>query len=928
MSQKKIPKLKRINFFDRQVVKEEGREIHEGIQQLNVIVACGGSQHLWLGDAEGKMHGLDQKFSLRCSMPVFELTLLGLKALDFSDRSLVLAMGSDELAKGGTKVKVFGVSKETQASALCEHKIFQRREPEQALKCLCFDATAPFHLLAVGVSNGVVHLFRGRDLSSEKPRPRVLEHQGAQPVTAVHFLDNRDLPEHGNKVTLYVTTEQAVFSWNVTEDSEVKVLHVDTGLGASPLCSSIFKTNNALLVQSEEAIFAFDPDEGNVSSIAMKVLCEGKPMMLTHYRSYFVSVTTESGGSNIGSVSALPKQTVTVCLAYQHIRFVAYSGEFTDITHVFPGMGSIFVLSRGGADSNTVLFELHEKDLAERTDSLVERRFFDWASEIALQEGAPKENVAEVYRLHGDAFYEKRDYHKALEIYMKTVDLELPIEPSYIIDKYLDAQKIGHIAMYLKKLHECGLAEQEHTALLLKCYTKLRDASNLEEFLEKTPTSQYDTVTAISVLETSGYEKLAASLAKKVGNNEEYVRLSLEHFKNYTRMVDFIRGLSPLEASALLLEHGRQLMRHAPQETLELVEELCGLSRRADAPGSDVPNVEDFMTIFVHDSKQLEAFLKKALFATESRLSRPQQEKLHPTLLELMVRSIKEMRDKDPNHPDITPRSEEVMRLVYMFSSEEALNATLILCKVYDFTEGYLFACERLSKFQLMVEWCFDRKDSKRLLQVCKRCGSTDQSLWVQALSWLCALEGDHVEEISEVLRHIEQSDLMPPLMVIEVLQGNPKICVGTVRSYLKGQFKKLTSTVDSSRAKARQDRQEIERMQNEILSLRTHAQTFQSTKCYDCQLTLEIPAVHFFCSHSYHLYCMPNDGRCPKCSSEALPKVTLKGQREAQARNTEDFFKFMQGGGTDGGFPAIAEWCKFGVVRDVEDDFADLKGP
>lgn len=923
---KKVPKLKRINFFDRQVVKEEGREIHEGIQQLNVIVACGGKENLWLGDSEGKMHGLDQKFGLRCSLPVFELSLLGLKALDCGGKSLVLALGSDELAKGGNKVKVFGASKDAQATELCEHKIFQRREPEQTLKCLCFDATAPFQLLAVGVSNGVVHLFRARDLAAEKPRPRILEHQGALPVTSVHFLDNRASPEKGSRVTLYVTTEQSVFSWNVTEDSDVRVLHIETGLGAPSLCSTIFNSNNALLLQNDEAIFAFDPDEGNVSSISMKVLCEeGKQMMLTHFRSYFVSVTTEGGGSNVGSVSALPKQTVWVCLAHQHIRFVAYSGEFTDITHVFPGMGSIFVLSRGGADSNTVLFELREKDLGERTDSLVERRFFDWASEIALQEGAPKESVAEVYRLHGDAFYEKRDYHKALEIYMKTVDLDLPIEPSYIIDKYLDAQKIGHIAMYLKKLHECGFAEQEHTALLLKCYTKLRDASNLEEFLEKTPTSQYDTVTAIGVLETSGYEKLAASLAKKVGNNEEYVRLSLEHFKSYTRMVDFIRGLSPLEASALLLEHGRLLMRHAPQETLELVEELCGFSRRADSAPIEAPNVEDFMTIFVHDSKQLEAFLKKSLFAKESRLSRPQQEKLHPTLLELMVRSIKQMREKDPNDPDIAPRSEEVMRLVHMFTGEEALTATLLLCKVYDFTEGYLFACERLSKFQLMVEWCFDRKDSKRLLQVCKRCGSTDQSLWVQALSWLCALEGDHVEEISEVLGHIEQSDLMPPLMVIEALQANPKICVGTVRNYLKGQFKKLTSTVDGSRAKAKQDRQEIERMQNEILSLRTHAQTFQSTKCHDCQLNLEIPAVHFFCCHSYHLYCMPNDGRCPKCSSEALPKVTLKGQREAQARNTEDFFKFMQGGGIDGGFPAIAEWCKFGVVRDVDDDFAGL---
>merc|ERR1719464_1356151 len=103
------------------------------------------------------------------------------------------------------------------------------------------------------------------------------------------------------------------------------------------------------------------------------------------------------------------------------------------------------------------------------------------------------------------------------------------------------------------------------------------------------------------------------------------------------------------------------------------------------------------------------------------------------------------------------------------------------------------------------MNWCFEQRDAKRLLEVCKRCGSVDQSLWVQALSFLAADEGEHMEEISEVLRHVEESDLMPMLMVIQTLQRNSSITVGDVRPYLQSQFRRLVESVATSRNMASQ---------------------------------------------------------------------------------------------------------------------------
>ncbi|CAK9112092.1 unnamed protein product, partial [Durusdinium trenchii] len=351
------------------------------------------------------------------------------------------------------------------------------------------------------------------------------------------------------------------------------------------------------------------------------------------------------------------------------------------------------------------------------------------------------------------------------------------------------------------------MAEAEHTALLLKCYTKLKDFSTLEEFLETTPPSQYDHATAIEVLESASYYGLASEVARKVGRFDDFVRISLEQFKNCSATVEFLHSLPKAEAGRILLQRGRALMRHAPKETIALVRQV---------------------------------FLRSVLLDEGCQLP--------------------------------------------------------------------------------------PAKDAKRLLDVCKRCGPADQSLWVQALSFLSSPEsgGRHLEEIQEVLRHIEDSDLMPLLLVIETLRHSEEVTIGDVRPYLQAQYKRLVDSLETSRGKSAQDRHEIARMQQEIIKLRTEAKEFQNTRCFQCGLTLDVPAVHFFCGHSYHSYCTPSDGTCPKCSSGALPKLSLKEQREAQARNVEDFFKYLQGGAGDRGVQAMGEWCKFGAFDAAQIDPED----
>jgi len=86
--------------------------------------------------------------------------------------------------------------------------------------------------------------------------------------------------------------------------------------------------------------------------------------------------------------------------------------------------------------------------------------------------------------------YSKGDFDGAISQYIKTIG---KLEPSYVIKKFLDSQRIHNLTLYLQKLHEAKLANANHTTLLLNCYTKLKDVSKLDEFIKvlSLPSSLY-----------------------------------------------------------------------------------------------------------------------------------------------------------------------------------------------------------------------------------------------------------------------------------------------------------------------------------------------------------------------------------------------------------------------------------------------------
>eukprot|EP00834_Sanchytrium_tribonematis_P000735 NODE_14_length_51535_cov_1.125049.p13 type:complete len:390 gc:universal NODE_14_length_51535_cov_1.125049:5563-4394(-) len=122
-------------------------------------------------------------------------------------------------------------------------------------------------------------------------------------------------------------------------------------------------------------------------------------------------------------------------------------------------------------DSSFATFEVSQSvyDIHQKED-LANLRLFD-----------KKELCAEVYKLFANNTYLHDDKDKAMQYFIETIGY---LEPSVVILKYVNAQRMEQLMDYLEMLHTRKVATPDHTTLLLNCYSKINGISRLETFLK------------------------------------------------------------------------------------------------------------------------------------------------------------------------------------------------------------------------------------------------------------------------------------------------------------------------------------------------------------------------------------------------------------------------------------------------------------
>ncbi|KWU41691.1 hypothetical protein RHOSPDRAFT_22507, partial [Rhodotorula sp. JG-1b] len=361
-----------------------------------------------------------------------------------------------------------------------------------------------------------------------------------------------------------------------------------------------------MVVAREEAIYVYGPDgrEGcwayeGVSDVGplptpyLVIVSPPQPSSLASN-----SATIRNHAATAGSSTPIPgedKNVAKVTLFDPENKFVAFSGTFgggggdgaaegSGIKTVVEAWGAVWVLTEAGQ-----LFRLSEQPLKDSFATLFQRNLFTLAIGLAQSRGVGKDEVADIYRRYGDHLYAKADYEGAMSAYLKTVG---SVQPSYVIRKFLDAQRLTHLTSYLQELHSKGLANSDITTLLLNCYTKLKDDEAISRFIHSSASDRdedvppFDLETAVRVLRQAGYFTHAGWLAERYHAHGEYLRIAIEDTNDFAGALNYVRQLARGqvggggrdgrdEAEESMKRWGGVLLAHEPDLTTDVLVEIC-----------------------------------------------------------------------------------------------------------------------------------------------------------------------------------------------------------------------------------------------------------------------------------------------------------------------------------------------------------------
>lgn len=393
--------------------------------------------------------------------------------------------------------------------------------------------------VAVGFANGAVTVIRGDLIHDLGTKQRII-YESDEPVTGV------ELHVDAGLTTLFIATTARILKMVVSgrgHGQPPKTVE-DNGCGVG--CMAVDKRTGDIVVARDDAIYSYTL-EGKGPPTAY----EGPKKLVAVYQDYIAVVSPPTPAEQGDSMrrrffGATADSIYTFTLIHPELRIVAHTESIlSDVQHIFQIWGDVYTLTQEGK-----VYRYHEKTVPQRLEMLYHRNLYTLAAELAQKSGMDAQQQNIIFRKYGDYLYQKGDYDQAMTQYIKAID---STEPSQVIRKFLDTQRIHNLIEYLEELHEHHKATSDHTTLLLNCYAKLKDIEKLEKFIKSPGDLKFDLDTAISMCRQGGYYEQAAYLAKKHGETDLVVDILIEDSKAYSEALDFIWHLDPETVSPALM---------------------------------------------------------------------------------------------------------------------------------------------------------------------------------------------------------------------------------------------------------------------------------------------------------------------------------------------------------------------------------------
>lgn len=421
-----------------------------------------------------------------------------------------------------------------------------------------FAALDDLSQLAVGFANGAVTVIRG-DLIHDRGAKQRTVFESEEPITGIQFRE-------GNITALYIATTARILTLVISGRGQGQPARTLDDTGCAVNCMTIDPATRDVVVARNDAIYYYGlHGRGSVHS------CDGQKTLITTHHDYIalvyptatasISKSTLGGYNPASTTNTVNTSTMTILNTDFH--FIAHTEPLPSLIKTcFAEWGDLFALTLDGK-----LFRYHEKPLQQKFEVLFQRNLYVLAIQLAQRVGVDVAQQNIIFRKYGDYLYQKKDYDTAMQQYLRAID---NTEPSLVIRKYLDTQRIHNLVDYLEELHEHNKATSDHTILLLNCYAKLKDVDKLEAFIKAPGEQKFDLDTAISMCRQGGYFDQAAYLARKHSEHDLVVSILIEDSKKYAEAMAYIWRLEPQSAFDNFSKYATVLLEHCSEDATKI----------------------------------------------------------------------------------------------------------------------------------------------------------------------------------------------------------------------------------------------------------------------------------------------------------------------------------------------------------------------
>ncbi|KAB2101378.1 E3 ubiquitin-protein ligase [Alternaria gaisen] len=544
-------------FFDVSQVKLPDDESSFLSEIGNITCITSGSESIFLGSADGIVRIVSQAFKVVRSFKAHDAgAITHMKQVEGT--SLLVTIAED--LSGEPVLKVWALDKLEKKTGIprCQSTLTVHNGRKQ-FPISAFAALDDLSQLAVGFANGAVTVVRGDLIHDRGARQRTV-FESEEPITGIEFRE-------GSITTLYIATTGRIMTLVISGRGQGQPAKSLDEYGCGVGCMAVDKASRDVVVARSDAIYYYG-QHGRGPPYTY----EGEKKMISVFKDYVVIVAPPKSNAmprsnplrtfGIGAADDV-FNTSSFTLLNTELRFVAHQEQLTSqVKAVISEWGDLFVFTLDGK-----IFRYHEKPFAQKLDILYQRNLYVLAINLAQKAGLDSSQQNIILRKFGDYLYSKQDYDTAMQQYLKAID---NTEPSQVIRKFLDTQRIHNLIEYLEELHDHHKATSDHTTLLLNCYAKLKDVEKLEEFIKSPDDLKFDLDTAILMCRQGGYYDQAAFLARKHGEHELVVDVLIEDSKRYAEALAYVWRLEPEVAYFNLMKYATILLQHIPKDTTQL----------------------------------------------------------------------------------------------------------------------------------------------------------------------------------------------------------------------------------------------------------------------------------------------------------------------------------------------------------------------